>query len=80
MRFVLVSLVFASVSLAQTNPPQKTVAPKPQNIIFGDDLIEGGVDGPEGQVVYGKSKARFESMIKVRVNFDDKLRESVHEM
>lgn len=78
MRFVLVSLVFASVSLAQTNPTPK---PKPQVVDFekGTD-IDGQKAIPLGALYLAKPDPIFKSLIKVRMSFDDKLRESVHEM
>lgn len=76
MRLVLVgSLLVASFASAQTQP-----TPKPQKIEFGDDLIEGGREVPLGAIYEVVKRPGFDSLIKVRTNFNDKLRESVHEM
>ena len=76
MRVVLVaSLLVASLGSAQTQP-----TPKPQKVEFGDDLIEGGREVPLGAIYEVVKRPGFHSLIKVRMNFDDKLRESVHEM
>lgn len=77
MRFVLVSLVFASVSLGQTQPTPK---PKPQVVNFENDVITGGTEGPADTLVTAKPQAKFERLFKLRTDFNDKLRESVHEM
>jgi hypothetical protein len=81
MRLVLVAvLVLSSVSFAQnTSGAQKRV---PQTTInFEDpDLVDGTLKSPDAHVVHGKPPVIFESMIRVRLNFADKLMHSVSEL
>lgn len=70
-------LLLASISLAQQPAPQK---PRPQNIEFGESDIDGKRATPLGDIYLPPLKKKFDSMIRVRMNFNDKLRESVHEM
>ena len=65
-------------AFAQTGEPRPDR--KVQKVDFTGDLIEGGTLVPMGDIYLPPPKAKFGSLIKVRMNFDDKLRESVHEM
>jgi hypothetical protein len=65
VRFVLVSLVFASVSLAQPRPTPK---PKPQVVNFENDLITGVMEGPANTLVTAKPQSKFERLFKVRTS------------
>jgi hypothetical protein len=78
VRLALVaSLLLSALASAQTQQPQ----PKPQKIDFGDDLINGERETPLGEIYIEPVRpGGFKSLIKVRMNFNDKLRESVHEM
>jgi hypothetical protein len=80
MRLVLVAaLALSSASFAQnTSGEQKRKAPVSE-VKFGEgDDILGGTVGPDGQVVQGDQRKVFPSMIRVRDNFADKLRQSVN--
>ncbi|MFT3709101.1 MAG: hypothetical protein QM817_15760 [Archangium sp.] len=71
----------SSLAFAQTEQPKPHSTPKPQNIIFdGNDLIEAGVATPDGEFVTSRPQPKFGNLIKVRVNFNDKLMASVHEL
>ncbi len=82
-RLVVMLLVSAPV-FAQPKPAEKpapTQSPKAQNLIFGEsDVIEGTLDGPDIGVTYGRPPPKFNPLIQVRMNFDDKLRDSVGKM
>ena len=81
MRLALVALCcVASVSLAQKTQPNQKTAPNQQVIFDGDDLIKGTLQHPTGEIYSVPPRAKFGSLIQVRMNFNDKLRESVHEM
>lgn len=77
-------LVVSSLALAQTEPPKTQPKGKQpvQNVIFGDDLIEcdGCILRPDADVVVSAPRAKFGNLIKIRVNFDDKLMASVHQL
>ncbi|MFZ5440050.1 MAG: hypothetical protein ACOZQL_08580 [Myxococcota bacterium] len=78
-KLVAVVLLLALPAIAQTETPRP--APKPQQVDFQTgDLIEGGLAQPLGSIYLVPPNPKFKSLIKVRMNFDDKLRESVHEM
>ncbi|MFO0599147.1 MAG: hypothetical protein U0228_27810 [Myxococcaceae bacterium] len=68
-------------AFAQTNP-QKPAQPKQPvtTMTFEEDLVEGGRKTPLGDIYIVVEPARFQSLIKIRQNFNDKLRESVNEM
>ena len=51
-----------------------------QTITFGDVGIGGEREMPIGEYYGIPPKPIFVRLFKVRVNFNDKLRESVHEM
>ena len=78
-RLIVVSLLVVSTAgFAQTE--KKPERPKTQNMVFDGDLISGDREVPLGEI-YGHSKRPvFKSLIKVRLNFNDKLAGSVHEM
>ena len=71
-------LLLASVSLAQQPAP----APKPrvQTVEFLPSDIGGVRQTPLVEIYMSPLKKKFDCIIKVRMNFNDKLRESVHEM
>ncbi|MBL9038747.1 MAG: hypothetical protein JNG84_09555 [Archangium sp.] len=74
-------VVLAHVALAQVQPerpqPQRTAA---QRIDFTDDLIEGGIERPVGDMYSVPQRPRFPTLLKVRTSFNDKLMQSVNEM
>lgn len=78
----LLLAVAAVPALAQIEPKPapKKVAPV-QRVDFGEgDLIEGGLATGEVDIYLGVKRPGFESLLRVRQNFNDKLRESVHEL
>ena len=82
MRPLITALCLVSaVALAQQpEPAPRSPKPPVQNIEFDGTKITGEQDVPLGRIYLVPPKAKFGSMIRVRMNFDDKLRESVHEM
>jgi hypothetical protein len=78
MRLALVALCFvASLALAQKTEPPK---PLVQVVDFGETKIGGERSVPIGELYAVPPRAKFHRLIQVRMNFNDKLRESVHEM
>ena len=79
MRSITVALcLFASISFAQTEP-----APAPKNVQKADFTpqdINGKRGSPIGDIYGPPLRKKFDCLITVRVNFNDKLQESVHEM
>ena len=82
MRSIVIGLCLVAASaLAQKTEPSPKKQPAAQRVIFdSDDLIEGGLQHPTGEIYSVPPRAKFGSLIQVRMNFNDKLRESVHEM
>lgn len=76
--------VFAVLSLsafAQAEQPRPSKKAPVQKVDFGDgDLIEGDLATGSLDTIYVRAPVKFDSLIKLRMNFNDKLRESVHEM
>ncbi len=66
----------ATFALAQ----QPTPAPKATNVDFTESQITGAPEVPIGTIYLPHPKAKFDSMIRVRKNMNDKLAASVHEM
>lgn len=82
MRSLISALCLVSaVALAQ-QPELAPNSPKPkvQNIDLTGTTIPGERYVPVGDMYSVPPKAIFKSLIKVRMRFDDKLAESVHEM
>lgn len=74
---IIACCVLGSASLAQQ--PEPTPKPKAQNLEFTGQEIEAGPLIPLADIYFGSPKPKFRSLIKLRMNFDDKLAESVHE-
>jgi hypothetical protein len=77
-KFFALMLVVPALVFAQTE--QKSERTKTQTVIFdGEDVLGSGAV-PSDELVTVRPPARFDSLIKVRTNFNDKLLSSVHEM
>lgn len=77
---VALTLLLSAVSFAQQQPPAEARARPPQVVIFEADDVLGAVDGPAEEQLIVKRPARFESLVKVRTDFHEKVLRSVHEM
>lgn len=78
-KLIALVLVVSSVALAQTEPPKQV--PRPQEVTFEAGEILGSGYLPTDSYVPVKPKVGgFKSLIKVRADFNDKLRNSVYEM
>jgi hypothetical protein len=76
----LLALVLVVPALAFAQTEQKSERVKTQTLIFdGEDVLGAGAV-PSDEWVTVKHPAHFDSLIKVRTNFNDKLLSSVHEM
>ena len=75
MRSLLVSVtLLASVSFAQHQKPDLPV----QKVDFAETSLTAGRGTPLGEIYAPPPKAKFDCLIQVRMNMNDKLRESVH--
>lgn len=77
---IAIVLLTAVVSSAQTpTPPAK--APKPQTLDFADGLeVDGTTQQPLVGIYFVPPARKFSNLIKVRMNFNDKLLASVNEL
>lgn len=76
MRSLLLAVgLLATISSAQ----QKKADPPVQKVDLTGADITGVVATPLGEIYLQPPKSKFDRLIRVRMNFDDKLRESVHE-
>lgn len=81
MRSLIIALSLVSaVSLAQQPEAPKSPKPQIQNIEFTPSEVSGTPEKPLGNIYFVPPKAKFGCLIQVRMNFNDKLAESVHEM
>ncbi|SEM15286.1 hypothetical protein SAMN05444354_112108 [Stigmatella aurantiaca] len=80
---VVVALLGASPALAQDNDVKiiqeadKTIYRKKTVIDFTDVTVEGELTKPEGSYLLNRKKTDFQSLIKVRDNFNPELQKSV---
>ncbi|SES99967.1 hypothetical protein [Stigmatella erecta] len=80
---VAVALLGASPALAQDNDVKiiqeadKTIYRKKTVIDFTDVTVEGELTKPEGSYLLNRKKTDFQSLIKVRDNFNPELQKSV---
>jgi hypothetical protein len=73
---VLASLSLSATALAQT-PRQTPKPPAPVALHFDEgDLIEGTLQKPDGDDITIRRGVRFESLIRLRSEFSDKLMHS----
>lgn len=80
-KLIAVLAVLSLPVFAQSGNSQQPKKVPVQQIDFGEtDLIEGGRAVGLGEIYVVPTSPKFKSLIKIRMNFDDKLRESVHEM
>ena len=79
--FIAAVALVSSVSLAQQpERAPKSQKPRIQNVEFTASEISADTAVPLGTIYLVPPKAKFDSLIRVRMNFNDKLAESVHEM
>ena len=83
-RWILaVAVLVAAPALAQDKVIQeedKTVFRKKTVIDFTDVSVEGELTKPEGSYSVSKKRTRFDSLIKVRTDFNPEVRESVNNL
>jgi hypothetical protein len=82
MRFVLVAaLLLSSVSFAQNSTgAEKGRQPKTEIRFDENELIDGTTRGPDGALIDAPPPIVFQSLIRIRTNFADKLMNSVNEL
>ena len=81
-RVVLVALLSLS-AVAEEKPgvkviqePDKVVVRKRTVIDFNDVTVEGELTKPEGSYLMNRNKTRFQSLIRLRDNFNPELQKS----
>ena len=75
----LVSLAAAAEekpSVKVVQEPDKVVVRKRTVIDFNDVTVEGELTKPEGSYLMNRNKTRFESLIRLRDNFNPELQKS----
>ena len=66
----------ASPGVKVVQEPDKVVVRKRTVIDFNDVTVEGELTKPEGSYVLDRSRTRFESLIRLRDNFNPELQKS----
>ena len=81
-RVVLIALLSLS-AVAEEKPgvkviqePDKVVVRKRTVIDFNDVTVEGELTKPEGSYVLNRNRTRFQSLIRLRDNFNPELQKS----
>ena len=78
--FVALAVLAAAPALAEEKVIQeadRTVYRKKTVIDFTDVSVEGELTKPEGSYSVSKKKTRFDSLVKVRTDFNPELKQSV---
>ena len=82
-RVVLVALLLSLSAVAEEKPgvkviqePDKVVVRKRTVIDFNDVTVEGELTKPEGSYLMNRNKTRFQSLIRLRDNFNPELQKS----
>ena len=75
--FITLLVTLSSVAFAQTEPPKSQPNPKAQTVTFDGTGINGERELPSNTYVSAKRKRKFDSLIQMRANFNDKLANSV---
>ena len=77
----LVLLMFSGIAFADDNQEEPKVIYKERTEIdFEGVEISGELVRPQGALVLDRRKAQFNSMIKLRTDFDDEMDKSVDEI
>jgi hypothetical protein len=83
-RFALAAVLLSAFAAAADEPRAVKVVQQPDKVIvrkrtvvdFGDVTVEGELVKPEGSYVLNRNKTQFESLIRLRDDFDSELRKS----
>ena len=80
---VLIALVSLAAAAAEEKPgvkiiqeADKVVVRKRTVIDFGDVTVEGELTRPEGSYLLNRNRAKFQSLIRLRKDFDPELQKS----
>jgi hypothetical protein len=78
MSLVRVSLVVALLwpAVAAAAPRRQTAVPAPQRFDFDEDVVEGGRNLPQVEIVSSTTKGRKESLLRLRTTFVPELLDS----
>ena len=83
-RVILLAALFATAATAAdekagakvVQEPDKVVVRKRTVIDFNDVTVEGELTKPEGSYLMNRNKTRFQSLIRLRDNFNPELQKS----
>ena len=75
--FIALLVAVSSLAFAQTEQPKRQLKPNAQQVTFGDHDVDGRRELPSSTWVTVKNKRKFDSLIQMRANFNDKLANSV---
>jgi hypothetical protein len=69
-----------TTAMAQTASSQPVVYPKVQKVILTGTKLTGDRDRPSGTTIVAPPKFKHERLIKLRMDFRDKMAQSVNEL
>jgi hypothetical protein len=79
----VVVLAYAGAAVAQVriiHEKDRTIYRKKTVVDFNDVAVEGELTKPEGSYVLNRSKAEFQSLVKLRDSFAPELKKSVDDL
>lgn len=78
--FYILMILLSSSSFANDKEEPKIIYKQKTEIDFEGVEIEGELVKPQGALLLDRKRAQFNSMIKLRTDFDDLMDESVDEI
>jgi hypothetical protein len=77
---IATTCLLALLLVAPVSAQEATGEPLPETTYdFADDIVEGDLVRPDGELIEGQSTGRAQSLINIREHFIDKMIESVDE-
>jgi hypothetical protein len=84
LRVMTANLMLALLAAAADPKPEPKVVQEPDKVIvrkrtvidFSDVTVEGELTKPEGSYLLNRNKTRFQSLIRLRDNFNPELQKS----
>ena len=80
MKYILLFLLSGAAYAAEPKEEPKVIYKQKTEIDFEGVEIDGELVKPQGALLLDRKRAQFNSMIKLRTDFDDMMEDSVQEV